>query len=277
MKKIVFGIAFAASALVFTACGGGGGMSAKMPVEEAETLHTSFKADYETVKMNWESAQENAGGVGKVSGVDVAALTNVDQFREALVECYNTPVTEMKSAAKTETKDGASADDAATTAMVGYDSLEGCSTDKVDAMASTGDASVDGFYKSKLDEVDRMRMDLLYLVPNNAQALLEQSPTIIQEVATIRGKAEAALAAAENNPLASDADKAKAKTEYESVITDLDAVETLAKQLMDDFKSVPADAASLGTTVGNDLANFPVQGDAGAAEGEGAAEGDGES
>jgi len=194
-----------------------------------------------------------------------------------LIECYNTPVKEMKVAAKTETKDGASAEDAEKTVMIGYQELEGCGTEKVESLAQTGDENVDAFYTNKLDQVDKLRMDLLYIVPSNTKALLETAPDVLAEAAEIRGKAEAALAAHENNPIASAAEKKKAKAKYEEVIAELDAVEALANQIMEDFQNVPTDASNLAQNVVTDLENFGKPSDEGA-EGEGTegAEGEGE-
>lgn len=256
MKKFVFGIAVAVSALLISACGGGGKLSTKMPVSEATALRASVETDYMTVKGNWESAQTNAGQISELTGVDVNALTDIDSFKSMLVECYNTPIKAMQADATASTKDGVSAADGKSAIMVGYEQLEGCSTDKVESLASTGDASVQAFYTSKLQQVDKLRMDLLYIVPSNTKALLENAPNVLIEAGEIRARAEAALAVAQNNPLASADDKAKAQAEYDEVIRELDTVEGLANQLMEDFKNLPMDAAALAEGVVTDLQNF---------------------
>ncbi len=234
------------------ACGGGAALP-KMPVDEAKALSAELTQSQSFITNAWADVQNNAGTIAHVDAN--VPIGDVDEFRSMLQECFQSAPTKAVAEEGVE-KDGViTTKDAKIVAMVGYESVSGCSTNKLDSLTDAADDEAKTFYTSKFQQVEKIRTDV-YLIPLNAQALIEASPKALAEIAEIRVKAEAALAATEKNPIASSKQKAKAKEDYALVISELDAVETGLKKLVEDIKSLPTDVPAVVTQIASDIENI---------------------
>ena len=270
MKRNLIIVSLSIAAFTLSACGGGGMSIPKMPVEEAQALNASLSGDYQNTKTTWDNAQASAGTVGEATGVDVNAL-KIDEFKGMMTECFAAPIETVEEVAAeagetatdaAELKNQSAAKDAnqgALAAKSGYEKVKNCgpaTEDSVAAYKADGNEQTSEFYVAKMTMVDNLRKDLLYILPTNVENLTKRSPEALTEAAEIRANAEAAKAAVDTNPLASAEQKAKAKTDYETVIAELDSVEATAKAIPAEFASMPADMVTLGQKVSTDIQNF---------------------
>lgn len=249
---------FVVFALFAVGCSGGGGMSTKMPVDEAKALNASLSQAYNDTFGKWDASQASAATIAQVD-IEPQKLAIVD-FKNMMQSCVTTAPEALQAEAKTAQADAkVSAAEAQAIPLVGYEHVKGCGTDQLEGLKASADADVAAFYEEKFKLVDTLRMDLGYILPKNIEILVTSAPQKALEAAELLAKAEASLAAVENNPLASAEQKTKAKADYATIQAEVDAVKATAEKIPTDLANLPADVATLFQQIVSDIENFGGQ------------------
>ena len=240
-RNIIIALAAGLVMLLATACGGGSmtSQSVAPQLEEARKLNSELSANWQTFDTTYNTTLQA-----------VETFPQITIPKEKLdVELLKTPLTECFDASADASGDAAKGGEAATgeeamatgekMAEAGMVACETESSAALNDLAQKGDEEVSGFITQKLQTVATIKTNLKDKLPSLATQIAEQFATTKLKAEEIRVTAEGIKTAADNNPLMSDADKAKFNQEYEELQTELTQLDELLGTMQAEATQLP--------------------------------------
>jgi len=241
-------------ALVLSGCGAASQLMqmAEMPGNEVKKLEEEVAMIHDAL----ENAKEDAGSITDLpKDIDPSEL-NPAKLKKALEDCWAEPIREVKAAigdAKkkagkavagkvTKAEAQAEADTKIKKGKKVYARFKDCTTRKKDNVTKVKEIAPGGkqdFVKAKLAAVDHLRKNVHFLT-QQSRAI----PGLLKDVALLKGRAEAAHAATQKNPMADAKEKKANAAEYKNLDARLDK---LMNTLKDDLANLPGDLAGIAT------------------------------
>lgn len=233
-------------------CGAASKLTQMAELPEAETK--KLEAEVALIHEALDNAKEDAGGISEMpKDVDPASL-NPAKLKKAMQDCWAEPIKVVKAEAAGAKKKAAKAvagkpgtadaqaegDRVAKKGKKVYSQFKDCSARRKDNALKLKEIAPGGkqdFVKAKVDAADHLRKNVFFLKSQSAQL-----PGMLKQVGILRGKAEAAHAATQKNPMASGKDKKENEAAYKKLDTRLDK---LTKTLKEDMVNLPGDLASI--------------------------------
>ena len=228
MKKLTTIVWMAGLLAMFAGCS-----SDKKPpsvgaqLDQARVLNSELRAEWDTTRKMLASTLKAVEELPKLA-IDPQKL-EVNLLRKALFECFNSPV----GAGADSARSGATVDGTPTAAA------PPCEGTDVDALKNIGGAAgpeISDLYKAKLGSIALVKLNLRQQLPARTKEMSERYIRARKSIEEIEFAAQREKKSAETGD-ASDADKAKFRTDFDALNKEIDAV----KALMDETEDAPSE------------------------------------